>query len=690
MKRRLDLFKNDTIQGKFLLIIVPAMLLCLSILGYAVYKKSYQIQTHTVTNLSLQVAQSSSLEVTQWLTSMVHELERVSERSAIQSMDWNRIEPELDVFFKKRSDLYGLVFVIDADGNYFVPGKGKMPKNLAERDYFIDVMQKGRSFSITDPSLSKSTGEKKFNIAVPIISNGKPVGCLAVNVNLATLSNITKQISIGNSGFGFITASDGLFVAHPDSAYSMQVNIRNTDSLGYSGLSELGVSMDKEKSGVGNYTDSTGDKHMLIFADIAASPGWNLAISVPESQMYAEINTFMLLLVLFFAITVAILIGIIWLLVRSFISKPLALLITFIDDIANGKLFTQMEYQSNDEVGRMAHSLDNMKRKLVSIIKTIQEGASNIERGGSQIKISAEQIASGANEQAASTEEISSSMEQMVANINQNTDNARHTENVALEIAKSIDQVGAASTQSLESINIITDKIKIIGEIAERTDLLAINAAIEAARAGTSGKGFSVVAAEVRKLAERSQQSATEIDTYSATSVKVTTTATKLMTEVVPHIQKNASLVREIAAASIEQLTGAEQINKAIQELTTVTQQNSASSEQLASSSEELATQAQTLTQSVAYFKLTPEEDTLDIDALELQAEQLFESIRKARQTKAKNAADIERSIALKFRDIDVPAPKSDPRHDPERNTDHAAGFKIKLNSDDDSGFEHF
>jgi methyl-accepting chemotaxis protein len=195
-------------------------------------------------------------------------------------------------------------------------------------------------------------------------------------------------------------------------------------------------------------------------------------------------------------------------------------------------------------------------------------------------------------------------MEEMTSNIQQNTDNAQQTEKIALQAAQDIQEGSLAVNQTVESMKTIAKKISIIEEIARQTNLLALNAAVEAARAGEHGKGFAVVAAEVRKLAERSQLAATEINILSNSSVAIAEKSGKLLEQIVPNIQKTSRLVQEIAASSMEQNAGAEQINSAVQQLNQVIQNNATSAEETATSSEELSTQADQLKTTVAFFKI--------------------------------------------------------------------------------------
>lgn len=286
------------------------------------------------------------------------------------------------------------------------------------------------------------------------------------------------------------------------------------------------------------------------------------------------------------------------------IAVPIGKGVEFAKLVASGDLTADIDIDQKDEVGILIKSLKEMIVKLREVVGGVVSGSDNIAAASQEMSANSQQVSEGASEQASSAEEVSSSMEQMSANIQQNTDNAQQTEKIAAKAAEDINEGSSNVNNTVESMKAIAEKVSIIGDIAFQTNILALNAAVEAARAGEHGKGFAVVAAEVRKLAERSQVAAGEIDDLSKSSVDVADKSGKLLEAIVPDIQKTSQLVQEITAASLEQNSGADQINSAISQLNQVTQQNAAASEEMATSSEELSSQAMQLREIISFFKV--------------------------------------------------------------------------------------
>ena len=335
--------------------------------------------------------------------------------------------------------------------------------------------------------------------------------------------------------------------------------------------------------------------------------------------------------------------------VARVISRPLKELAGQAEIIASGDLTVQVNQQSKDEVGQLAASFKTMVGNLRQTIGQVGEASAAVASASSQISSSTEEMSAGAQEQNSQASEVASAVEEMTKTIVENSRNASNTadtaknaKNAAEEGGKVVDETVVGMKRIADVVNRSAETVKALGkssdqigeiigvidDIADQTNLLALNAAIEAARAGEQGRGFAVVADEVRKLAERTTKATKEIagmiktiqaDTSGAVEsmeegtkevdngIKLADKAGASLKEIVGLIQNLTDMVSQIAAASEEQSSASEQISKNVEGISSVTNQSAAGIQQIARAAEDLNRLTENQQSLVAKFKLTGE-----------------------------------------------------------------------------------
>lgn len=459
-------------------------------------------------------------------------------------------------------------------------------------------------------------------IVVPIFENGKFLGVTGVDIYFPRLQAELERSRPFGTGFMSLVSQAGMLIA---------------DGRGV-GKTSVSETFDDEqraaiRAGRRLVTEVTldGEAALKIFVPVPigeTGTSWSLVVTVPERAVLAGVAKQRMWAVAMCVLSILVVSGLLAFCIERSILRPMGgepqAARTIASRVSAGDLTGSVSLVQGDTSSLMA-AMATMQRNLRRIVSTVRDNAENIAVASTQFAEGNEDLSDRTSQQAAAIEQASASMEEFAATIQENSLNALEANSLASDAAavagkggEAVGQVVTTMRRIRDSSKQITEIVGLIESIAFQTNILALNAAVEAARAGENGRGFAVVAAEVRNLAQRSASASKEIRELVATNqdlvaqgAGIADHAGATMNDIMVKIERAASIVGEISAASVEQEKAVTQLDAVVRGIDDNTQRNAALVEQSAAATQGLRHQAQELVKLVSTFKMPVNADPI-------------------------------------------------------------------------------